>query len=41
MTKPGKTFCSKPPIQIEGSWMLGLISLELHDVIFNIIEEKN
>ena len=36
-----QTFSFKPPISIEGSWMMGLISLEIYNSIFNITEENN
>ena len=29
MTKPKETFHFKPPISIEGSWMIGLTDLEV------------
>ena len=41
MTKPKETFCFKPPISIEGSWMIGLTDLEIYNSIFNITEENN
>ena len=41
MTKPKETFHFKPPISIEGSWMIGLTGLEVYISIFNITEEKN
>ena len=40
MIKPKETFHFKPPIQIQGSWMTGLTSLEVYKSIF-IITEKN
>ena len=39
--KPRETFCFNPPILIEGSWMVGLLTLELYNSIFNITEENN
>ena len=39
LTQPRKTFQFNPPFSIEGSWMLGLTSLELDNCIFNITEE--
>ena len=36
MIKPRKTFHFNPPIQIRGDWMIGLISLEVYNSIFNI-----
>ena len=38
LTKPRKTFHFNPPILIEGSWMLGLTSLEVYNSIFNITQ---
>ena len=35
-TKPKETFHFKPPISIEGSWMIGLTCLEVYNSIFNI-----
>ena len=39
--KPRESFSFKKPISIEGSWMIGLTSLEVYNSIFNITEEKN
>ena len=33
ITKPRKTFSFKPPIPVEGSWMLGLTKLEVSNLI--------
>ena len=41
MIKSRETFHFKPPIQVEGDWMIGLIDLELYNSIFNITEENN
>ena len=41
MTKPKETFCFKPPISIEGSWMIGLTDIEVYNSFFNITEENN
>ena len=41
MTKPREIFHFKPPIQIKGDWMLGLVNLEVYNSIFNITEENN
>ena len=41
MNKSKKTFHFKPPIPIEGSWMIGLTDLEVYKSIFNITEENN
>ena len=37
MTRPKESFHFKPPISIEGSWMVGLTDLEVYNSIFNII----
>ena len=41
MIKPRETFHFKPPIQINGDWMIGLTDLEVYNSIFNITEETN
>ena len=41
MTKSKETFHFKPPIQIQGDWMIGLTDLEVYNSIFNITEENN
>ena len=41
MIKPREIFHFKPPIQIQGDWMIGLINLEVYNSIFNITEENN
>ena len=41
MTKPRETFHFKPPFQVEGDWMIGLVDLEVYNSIFNITEENN
>ena len=41
MIKPRETFHFKPPIQIKGDWMIGLVDLEVYNSIFNITEENN
>ena len=41
MIKPRETFHFKPPIQIQGDWMIGLTDLEVYDSIFNITKENN
>ena len=41
MTKPREIFHFKPPIQIQGDWMIGLTNLEVYNSIFNITEENN
>ena len=40
MIKPRETFHFKPPIQVEGDWMIGLVNLEVYNSIFNITEEN-
>ena len=41
MIKPRETFQFKPPIQVKGDWVIGLVDLELYNSIFNITEENN
>ena len=41
MFKPKETFDFRPPVHIQGSWMIGLTSLEVYNSVFNITEEKN
>ena len=41
LTQPEETFSFKPPISIEGSWMIGLTSLQVYNSIFKITEENN
>ena len=41
MIKPREIFQFKPPIQIQGDWMIGLTNLEVFNSIFNITEKKN
>ena len=41
IAKPNETFHFKPPIPIEGSWMIGLTDLEVYNSFFNITEENN
>ena len=41
MNKSRETFHFTPSIQIQGSWMLGLVNLEVYNSIFNITEENN
>ena len=41
MIKPRETFHFKPPIQVKGDWMIGLVNLEVYNSIFNITEENN
>ena len=40
MIKPKNFFHFNPPISIEGSWMIGLIDLEVYNSIFNITEQN-
>ena len=40
-TKPRQTFNFKPLKSDEGSWMIGLTSLEVYNSIFNITAENN
>ena len=41
MVKPRETFQFKPPIRVEGDWMIGLVDLEVYKSIFNTTEENN
>ena len=41
MIKPRETFHFKPPIQVKGDWMIGLVDLEVYNSIFNITEKNN
>ena len=41
LVKPRETFHFKPPFQVEGDWMIGLVDLEVYNSIFNITEENN
>ena len=41
MIQSKQTFHFKPPIPIEGSWMIGLTGLEVYNSIFNITEQNN
>ena len=41
MNKSRETFHFRPSIQIQGSWMLGLVDLKVYNSIFNIAEENN
>ena len=38
MVQSKQTFHFKPPIPIEGSWMIGLTDLEVYNSMFNITE---
>ena len=41
INKSKETFHFKPPISIEGEWMVGLTHREVYNSIFNITEENN
>ena len=41
MIKPRGTFHFKPPIQVKGDWLLGLVDLEVYNFIFKKTEENN
>ena len=41
MVQSKQMFHFKPPIPIEGSWMIGLTDLEVYNSIFNITEQNN
>ena len=40
MIQSKQTFHFKPPIPMEGSWMIGLTDLEVYNSIFNITENN-
>ena len=41
MNKSIESFHFRPPIHVEGDWMIGLTDLEVYNSIFNITEENN
>ena len=41
MNNSRETIHFRPSIQIQGSWMLGLVDLEVYNSIFNITERNN
>ena len=41
MNKSRESFHIKPPIQVKGDWIIGLVDLEVYNSIFNITEENN
>ena len=41
MIEPREIFYFKPPIQVKGDWMVGLVDIEVYNSIFNITEENN
>ena len=41
MTKPRETFLFNSLIQVEGDWMIGIISLEVYNSLFNINSRNN
>ena len=41
LTKSRETFSFKPLLSVEGSWMIGLTSLEVYNSFFKIPEETN
>ena len=41
MIQSKQTFLFKPPIPIEGSWMIGLTDLEVYNSIYTITEQNN
>ena len=41
LTKSRESFSYNPAIQIEGSWMIGLINLEVYNSIVNITDKNN
>ena len=41
MNKSRETFHFKPPIQVKGNWMIGLVDLEVYNPIYNITGKNN
>ena len=41
ISKPRESFSFKPPIQIEGSWIMRLTTIEVYESVFFITEESN
>ena len=41
LSQPRQTFLFTPPPSFEGSWMIGLISVEVYKSIFNINYQNN
>ena len=41
LIKSRESFSFNPPIEIQGSWMIGLINLEVYNSIFNITNGNN
>ena len=41
LTKPRETVHFNPPTQIKGDWMIGLISLEVYNSVFNLNQKNN
>ena len=41
LIKPRETIHFNPPISIKGSWMIGLISLDVYDSTLNNTKENN
>ena len=41
LDKSRKIFNFNPPIEVDGSWLVGLVSLEVKNSSFNITEENN
>ena len=41
ITKPRETFVFNPSVKVKEDWMIGLISLEVYNSIFNITEGNN
>ena len=40
-TKSGEKIQFKPPVPIEGSYLIGLTNLEVYNSIFNVTEDNN
>ena len=41
LNKSMQTFHFNPPVDVKEDWMIGLLSLEVYNSIFNITEENN
>ena len=41
LNKSKETFHFNPPVEVKEDWMVGLISLEVYNSLFNITEENN
>ena len=41
LTKSRESFQFNPPVQIEGTWMISLVDLELYNSVFNLTNKNN